>query len=72
MDIKLKIIDAYRKSERRDRDRILRRREEIENRKEELEQTSREKVRSVAIPITVFVVLWYTLLVYVYALSSYG
>ena len=40
----MKIIDAYRKTEKRDRERVLKRKNIIENRKEELEVISREKV----------------------------
>lgn len=43
-DVKVKIIDAYRKTEKRDREKILKRKNIIENRKEELEVISREKV----------------------------
>jgi len=44
LDTKAKIIDAYRKSEKRDRQKILTRKNVIENRKEKLEIINREKV----------------------------
>lgn len=44
-ETKVKIIDAYRKSEKRDRQRILTRKNVIENRKEKLEIISKQKVR---------------------------
>ncbi|KAF6024761.1 EIF3A [Bugula neritina] len=43
LDTKAKIIDAYRKSEKRDRQKILTRKNVIENRKEKLEIINREK-----------------------------
>jgi len=42
-NLKVKIIDAYRKTEKKDREKILKRKNIIENRKEELEVISREK-----------------------------
>ena len=45
METKLKIIDAYKKSEKRDRTKILTRKNVIENRKEKLEIISKERVR---------------------------
>ncbi|XP_067937893.1 eukaryotic translation initiation factor 3 subunit A-like isoform X2 [Watersipora subatra] len=43
LEIKLKKIDAYKKSEKRDRERILTRKNEIESRKEKLEIISKER-----------------------------
>ena len=40
----MKIIDAYKKSEKRDRQKILTRKNVIENRKEKLEIISKERV----------------------------
>jgi len=42
--MKLKIMDAYKRSEKRDRERILNRRHIIEDRKEELENASKKQV----------------------------
>lgn len=47
LETKLKIIDAYRKSEKRDRLKILTRKNVIENRKEKLEIISKERVSGV-------------------------